>query len=674
MNGEENNIIGINGKQVPCVRATVAIVGSGAASLNAALQLSRQGVDDILLVTDRLGGGTSANTGSDKQTYYRVDSAGAEPDSSFEMARELFTGGGMHGDIALVEAALSLFSFYNLVSLGVPFPHDRYGIYAGYKTDHDSKSRGSSAGPRTSIQMYEKLLREVRSKNIPILDKTEVIDLVAGTTAAGLLAIDKTAIQNETYGLVAVEADYIIYGTGGPAALYADSVYPPSQSGSLGIALKKGAVAHNLTESQFGIASVGFRWNLSGSYQQVLPRYVSTKQDGTEAREFLPRFFPSAEQMLLAQFLKGYQWPFDVKKVNDYGSSVIDLLVYYETKVLGRKVYLDFTENPLYKDYLFSIRALPAVAREYLEASNATNDTPVKRLRAMNNPAYEIYLDHGIDLEKDWIEIAVCNQHCNGGLRASSWWESNIENFFPVGECCGTHGIYRPGGSALNSGQVGALRAARYIAEKQKVKKKEKTSEGDNHSLRAGIEKRLEYFSRVCPSGPVGSIGESKINPVVERKKIQERMSRVMGIARSCGEIEKALAENRSMLREHESLSVTSRYELISLLKNEDLLITEQLFLESAAALLPRLKGSRGSSIAGSIEDLFKQDDEEYCVGIKQVSVDDLLNNHILEASYNSSGTVTTDLVPVRPIPETDSWFERVWNDFRSGKVFVDSK
>ena len=33
-----------------------------------------------------------------------------------------------------------------------------------------------------------------------------------------------------------------------------------------------------------------------------------------------------------------------------------------------------------------------------------------------------------------------------------------------MGECAGTHGIARPGGSALNAGQVGSLRAAQYIS------------------------------------------------------------------------------------------------------------------------------------------------------------------------------------------------------------------
>ena len=88
-------------------RATVLVIGSGAAGLNAALQLHRQGVADIVIVTEGLQHGTSINTGSDKQTYYKLSLCGDEVDSPVSMAQTYLSGGGMHGDLALVESALS---------------------------------------------------------------------------------------------------------------------------------------------------------------------------------------------------------------------------------------------------------------------------------------------------------------------------------------------------------------------------------------------------------------------------------------------------------------------------------------------------------------------------------------------------------------------------------------
>jgi hypothetical protein len=40
------------------------------------------------------------------------------------------------------------------------------------------------------------------------------------------------------------------------------------------------------------------------------------------------------------------------------------------------------------------------------------------------------------------------------------WWQSSVSGVFVIGEMAGTHGVKRPGGSALNAGQAGGLRLA----------------------------------------------------------------------------------------------------------------------------------------------------------------------------------------------------------------------
>lgn len=74
-----------------------AVVGSGAAGYSAALRLWQYGQRDILLLTENRMAGTSRNTGSDKQTYYKLTLSGDEPDSVGEMARTLFQGGCVDG-------------------------------------------------------------------------------------------------------------------------------------------------------------------------------------------------------------------------------------------------------------------------------------------------------------------------------------------------------------------------------------------------------------------------------------------------------------------------------------------------------------------------------------------------------------------------------------------------
>ena len=64
------------------------VVGSGAAGFSAALRLDRLGVGNLALITENRMAGTSRNTGSDKQTYYKLSVSGSDPNS----VRALFLG------------------------------------------------------------------------------------------------------------------------------------------------------------------------------------------------------------------------------------------------------------------------------------------------------------------------------------------------------------------------------------------------------------------------------------------------------------------------------------------------------------------------------------------------------------------------------------------------------
>ncbi len=181
--------------------------------------------------------------------------------------------------------------------------------------------------------------------------------------------------------LEAYAAENIIFAVGGPGGLYQTSVYPEVHSGAIGLALMVGVEARNLPESQYGLASTKFRWNVSGTYMQVIPRFISRAADGiSDEREFLSDYFTTTSEMYGNVFLKGYQWPFDARKAIG-GSSIIDILVYIETMEKGRRVYLDFRQNP--ENY--ALESLPEEARSYLVRSGAEQATPIERLNAMKS-------------------------------------------------------------------------------------------------------------------------------------------------------------------------------------------------------------------------------------------------------------------------------------------------
>jgi|GEM_PF-2549622 len=428
------------------------IVGTGAAGYAAADALYRLGATDIALLTNGRESGTSRNTGSDKQTYYKPSLDGQTPDCAAALAEDYTRGGCCDGVLAYTEAANALRCFFRLLELGVPFPQDEYGCFPSYVTDHDRGGRATSIGPLTSKNMVECLEKQVLDRNkTPLLDRLQVLQILQHEgRAAGVLALD------ERDEIVRVLARNVIFATGAPACIYARSVYPPSQRGATGVLLAAGARLVNFCEWQYGLASTGFRWNLSGSYLQAMPCVYS--QDETGRRHaFL--YDALGIETAATLFRKGAQWPFDVQKIEDTSEIEIDLLVQAETAA-GRQVYLDYRQNP--EGYDFD--ALPEEIRVYLTERGAAAESPITRLERLNPRAIALYRAQGIDLAQAPLESAVCAQHNNGGVLVDEHGQSDVPGLYVIGEAAGIFGLTRPGGSALNSTQVGGLRAAAHIA------------------------------------------------------------------------------------------------------------------------------------------------------------------------------------------------------------------
>jgi len=660
----------VGGALFPVYSLNTLVIGSGAAGLGAAVRLHEEGQRDVAVVTERFGGGASHNSGSDKQTYYKLSLAGDRPDSPFEMARDLAAGGSMHGDIALCEAQNSAEAFYRLAALGVPFPQDRYGAYVGFRTDNDPRQRAASAGPLTSCLMVEGWVREIRRLRIPVLDRHQVISLLtAGRGHAkrviGALALDRRRPTSKNLGFVLFNAVNVVLATGGPGGMYKHSVYPPDQRGSHGLAFEAGAAANNLTESQYGLASVRFRWNLSGTYQQVVPRYYSTDSRGGDERDFLNVYFPDMGKLATAIFLKGYAWPFDPEKAFDYGSSLIDILVYEETVVRGRRVFLDYRHSPRGAGKLaeFDFGLLAPEARAYLEKSGALLSTPIARLLKMNRPAVDLFKFHGIDLRREPLEIAVCAQHNNGGFKGNIWWESNVRHLFPVGEVNGTHGVRRPGGAALNAGQVGSLRAARFIVKRYAD---DPPKPADFLRLaKSEVAGRFEDARRMIEKGAAQS---GLVRQALA--EIQERMSACGAHVRDANRVHAETPRAWALVRKlRKDFRVSSARSLPEAFKVRDLALTHAVYLEAIREYLDRGGKSRGSYLVPD------ESGRLPCPGLDRrwafslASPEDFVSGKIMEIGLDGPGRATTSWVDVRPIPAADGWFETVWNDFLRDRI-----
>ena len=647
----KESIVKFNGLSVKKVELDTVIIGTGAAGYNAALRLSDYGVSDIAIVTEGVYMGTSRNTGSDKQTYYKMNLCADYPDSPKAMAQDLFNGKCVDGDIAYAEAALSVLSFLHLCELGVEFPVNRYGEYVGYKTDHDPRARATSVGPLTSKMMTEKLESAVNNRGIKIFDKLQVIEFIKnGDTCVGILCLNKVS-SGENDRFVLINAKNTITATGGPAGIYSNTVYPLGHHGSSGVAFEAGVKGRNLTEWQYGLASTNPRWNVSGTYMQVLPRFVSVDENGNEY-EFLNDYFDSIGACLSKIFKKGYEWPFDCKKVLD-GSSIIDLLVFRESVMKGRKVYLDFRKNPYGLDEL-PYNELTDEAREYLENAHACFGTPLARLQFMNMPAYDLYLSKGVDLEKEMLEIALCAQHNNGGLDIDMWWQTNVPHLFACGEVAGSHGVYRPGGSALNAGQVGSTRCAQYISK-----------HGENELADA------KYFDDVAENAVLKhleitrSILGSEYNAALLTDKYQSLMDEVAGPIRNAARFDEALAEFTGAFNSfNKTVKVDKEHKLYIAYRLRDALLAEMMYISAMKNYTIAGGKSRGSAIYTSENGTAPQGMED----VFRFELDDgSLNDRIFEITYTGSG-FDGNIRPVRELPEGGGFFENVWRDYRNTK------
>ncbi len=584
------------------------IIGSGAAGYGVADSLFKSGITDIAVITENRLSGTSRNTGSDKQTYYKISMDGFSQDSPYKMAQDICALGCCDGVKAYKQAINSAKCFMRLCDYGVNFPKNEFGGYPGYKTDHDNTSRATSIGPLTSKVMTEKLEKEVIEGNkTPLLDNRQVTRIISDADGVSGIVVLNTA--NNRHEVIA--AKNVVVASGAPACIYKDSVFPCSQHGMTGVMIEAGVSLCNYSQWQYGLASVDFRWNVSGSFMQVIPRFISIDEKGEET-EFLREIFSNDAELCSTVFLKGYQWPFSVDRMEL--SSKIDFAVHSQTSK-GRKVYLDFTQNP----EGFEFDKLSDEAKDYLASVGATGNTPIERLTKLNAKAIDLYKNNGIDITKEKLRISVCAQHNNGGVYTDEHYQSEIRGLYVIGEAAGSFGLTRPGGSALNDTQVGGFVCTEHI--------KKQGDRTVNEKLLTDAEQKAAEFAK-----------KFVVDSDIDYSFIKTEMSRCASFIRSYEDCLTLLGKVSKIIDNYPSKHLT----LSNYYYDRDMLIATKALLEAIVSEMP-LTGSRGGAAITKSGNILKENKD-----------------------YRQYLTVTRNgeirFVPVSPVPVTNKPFEEYLN------------
>jgi succinate dehydrogenase/fumarate reductase flavoprotein subunit len=219
-----------------------------------------------------------------------------------------------------------------------------------------------------------------------------------------------------------------------------------------------------------------------------------------------------------------------------------------------------------------------------------------------------------IDLKTEYLEIAVCAQHCNGGVSVDENWESTVNGLYAAGEAAGTFGVYRPGGSALNSTQVGSLRAAEHIAKKD-----------------------TRNISQPMFKLPNIKYGKSNLNEI--RNEYQSAMSSFADFNRSLYQMKELFERVKAICDNFFDTAVIKNDTQISeLYKLYDMLLSQRETL-SAMILSAEYVGTHGSAII---------DHAKY-------SIKDKSDFRVM--TVDSSSYVEK----VSPLPTPELWFETVF-------------
>ncbi|MGQ9637941.1 MAG: FAD-binding protein [Thermodesulfobacteriota bacterium] len=465
------------------IECDVLVIGAGGAGLRAAIEAKetfKRG-KTLLVTKGALGeSGVTATACSDRMAFHATlpHTEPREPDHWKYHAEDIYRIGGYvsDGDLAEILAKESQTAFEYLDALGVPFVRNKDGLVDQFITDGSEYPRACYTGPRTANHIEEALVKKVSSMDIMVIEHCMISKLLTYRgRVVGAIGFDEREEGEIEERIRIFSTKTTILATGGAGEVFKFHVFPQGMTGDgYALAYRAGAELVNMEFIQIGPSSVKTRLNCSGSLMRAVPRLINEKGE-----EFLKNYLP--KDMSLAEignliFEKGSSWPVSLEK----RTHLIDVAIFKEI-LSGKKIFLDYKTNP----EGFRFKDLDPKWKERYEREVKTpisheerEKSAFNRLSEINPESIEWLKEHGIDISKgEFIEIAPCIQHFQGGVKIRTYGETSLKGLYAVGECAGgQHGANRPGGNALLDGQVFGRRAGNEAATEAKRVKRQKIS------------------------------------------------------------------------------------------------------------------------------------------------------------------------------------------------------
>ncbi|MEL7092765.1 MAG: oxidoreductase, partial [Pseudomonadota bacterium] len=310
-------------------------------------------------------------------------------------------------------------------------------------------------------------------------------------------------------------------------------------------------------------------------------------------------------------------------------------------------------------DLPFSLERLDDDVSKYLRNAGAGQTLPIDRLRHMNPLAIELYKRYKVDITADPLEFAVNNQHMNGGIAVDTWGRTNVSGIYAVGEASGTHGVTRPGGSALNAGQVFGTRVAEHV--------------GASGAAAAASSADVTPAAEAAISAITDLIkGESGRSWKDVRTEVQARMSDHAGILCTADDVTRAMEEARSLnaLIRAQGLRVSRSGEVARAVQWQQMALASEAVLTTLDHYIAQGGGSRGArAICDPGGDALPQSVHGPLTDVRFRPEREVDMTSQLRVRLAGTDVVVSE-VPNRAYGGDTSFFERDWPAWLTGGIY----
>jgi len=414
------------------IHTDVLVIGGGGAGSRAAYEAKRlyPRLDVTVAVEGKWGKtGSTVWVASEALGINAPINAAGDGDSPEIFLRDIIETGLGTANEAMVKiiADESTDRINELVALGATFD-TLNGKYVQKKLSGCTRARSLTRGGQTGVEIVEALRKASRELGVNVIDGIRIIDLIVR--------------DGEVWGArgiregrqIDIAARAVIMACGGAGALFPHSVTHTSLRGDgYAMACRAGAVMSGMEFIQIGPGVVfpAMHFIIHAHMWRFVPKLKNRLGE-----EFLGRYVPPEVSIDDVITLKAMSFPFSVRTDAKY----IDIAMSKEI-LAGRGtdhggIFFDITH----------------VSRDELQ-----DKAPI---------TYQTFLDKGIDLSCDAIEIAPLVQSLNGGIKIDEDAASSLRGLFAVGEASGgVHGADRPGGNNLADSQVFGYRGGRAAAQ-----------------------------------------------------------------------------------------------------------------------------------------------------------------------------------------------------------------